>query len=211
MRACRRERGQDALAPRVACRQCEGVLAGKRRRKKRTGVCGRFRPATGLGGEGILPSLCAARRIGWKAAKDMRAYRRERGQDALAPRVGRRQCKGAPAGRRRKRAHRSLRAVSASDGPLGGGHLALHRAGRAHVVRARIGAKKFLQSLNCRSPAWRQRALRAMEGKMLSPQRDHVGGTDLIGDSTWRSVDIGGMPSLRRPRRFRCGALGRLS
>ena len=49
-------------------------------------VCAWPRPGTGPGGEGILPSLCAARRIGSKTAWGMRACRRERGQDALAPR-----------------------------------------------------------------------------------------------------------------------------
>ena len=52
---------------------------------------GRLRPATGPwgeapGGEGILPSPSAERRIGSKANQVMRACRRVRGQDALAPR-----------------------------------------------------------------------------------------------------------------------------
>ena len=55
-------------------------------RKGRAEVCEQPRPVTGPGGEGILPSLCAARRIGSAADWVMRACRRERGQDALAPR-----------------------------------------------------------------------------------------------------------------------------
>ena len=81
MRALRRERGQDALAPQGPSPP-QGRARSLRPRKQAGGAHDQQRP---LGGEGILPSLCAARRIGSKADQAMRALRRVRVQDALAP------------------------------------------------------------------------------------------------------------------------------
>ena len=97
----------------------DGPGAGRRRERRAEG-CGRLRPGTGPGGEGILPSHAPQGALGRGWLKAMRAWRRERGQDALAPRA-RRHCEGA---------------LGASNASLGGGRLALHRGDRRAFVRA---------------------------------------------------------------------------
>ena len=83
MRACRRVGGQDALPPR-ARHHCKGARS-LRRRKRRTGICERLWPATGPGGEGILPSLCAAGALVRRWIGSC-ACRRVGGQDSLPQR-----------------------------------------------------------------------------------------------------------------------------
>ena len=77
--------------------------------ERRTGVCGRLRPATGPGGEGILPSLCAARRIGFEggfgqarlAARARARCPRPQGPVAIAGSPHRKGAPGACAAERR--------------------------------------------------------------------------------------------------------------
>ena len=109
-------------------RRCEGVPGAGAPEKQCTGRL----PATvdshgpwgrATGGEGILPSLCAARRIGFEGLPQaMRAYRRVRGQDALAPK-GPSPLRGRAGSRRpRKAVHRASASDCGQPRALGASH-----------------------------------------------------------------------------------------
>ena len=156
---------------RAFCLPCasKGALGGLR--KRRAGVCEWLRAATGPGGEGILPSLCAARRIGSEAASACAPDGASEGKMPSLPKA-RPNCKGVSGGnpsacregflpsprvegRARRPAQatrRDLRVPTGSDGPLGARASCPRYAPQGALVRRRLGHARLAARARARCP-----------------------------------------------------------
>ena len=137
-------------ARRQACFPSLGACAVENRAP---GGCERLWASDGPWGRGHLALACAARRIGSKAALGMRAWRRERGQDALAPRA-RRRCKGAlgPPSRPTGRARQPRKApCGAMEGetPSLRGHDPPAKRNRSEIIRQARSLEGGRLALHC--------------------------------------------------------------